>query len=383
MFPFQFRMFLRSIFVPSDRMNESTLKRLLLRAFVGVTYPFVALHTFIFLLLDYIFFPGFRHHEVKGPLFVIGNPRSGTTFLHRVLARDEINFTTTRMWQLAFPSLTQRSILTFLGKIDDLLGQPGARLLEKLQGRVMKGADKMHKFRFEVPEEDEGYFVHPWASGFQAMVFPDTAWDYYQRMDEMPQPERDKMMNYYKSCLKRHLYADPQGRRLLSKNPLFVAKMQSVHDYFPSGKIVFVVRNPAEMLASVHSLLVAFWRAQGIVIPDGERRPGLVDWSVYCYEHAMKVLDNLPAGSFHIVRYDDLVRDPRGTVEKLYEALEIPMTPEYQKILGEEEAKAKKYRSEHSYALEKYGLSHQEVESLVPYIYDRFDFPRHHEKPQP
>ena len=40
------------------------------------------------LMLDYLLFPDFRRVRVREPLFVVGVPRSGTTFLHRLLAGD-------------------------------------------------------------------------------------------------------------------------------------------------------------------------------------------------------------------------------------------------------------------------------------------------------
>src|SRR6201995_1629446 len=35
--------------------------------------------------LDYVFYPSHRKQQIDRPIFIIGNPRSGTTFLHRLL----------------------------------------------------------------------------------------------------------------------------------------------------------------------------------------------------------------------------------------------------------------------------------------------------------
>ena len=37
------------------------------------------------LRLDRIAFPGYRQQPIDRPIFIVGNPRSGTTFLHRLL----------------------------------------------------------------------------------------------------------------------------------------------------------------------------------------------------------------------------------------------------------------------------------------------------------
>jgi hypothetical protein len=35
--------------------------------------------------LDRVFFRGYRKQPIDRPIFIVGNPRSGTTFLHRLL----------------------------------------------------------------------------------------------------------------------------------------------------------------------------------------------------------------------------------------------------------------------------------------------------------
>ena len=42
-------------------------------------YPLLAGIDFVCFALDHVFFPGFRRVQVKAPIFVLGNARSGTT----------------------------------------------------------------------------------------------------------------------------------------------------------------------------------------------------------------------------------------------------------------------------------------------------------------
>ena len=75
--------------------------------------------------LDGILFPGFRKTEVKAPLFIVGYPRSGTTFLHRLLGKDEEHVSHMKTWELFLaPSIIQKKILKFLGDMDERLGSP-------------------------------------------------------------------------------------------------------------------------------------------------------------------------------------------------------------------------------------------------------------------
>ncbi len=62
------------------------------------------------LALDHLFFPGHRRQPIDRPIFIIGNPRSGTTFLHRLLlgAGDMAAF---ELWEMLFPAITARKLL--------------------------------------------------------------------------------------------------------------------------------------------------------------------------------------------------------------------------------------------------------------------------------
>ena len=74
-----------------------TLRRLLVMIAFYTVFPLLELTIWTGLLLDRIFFPGFRREAVSSPLFIIGNPRSSTTFLHRLISKDVGQFTTMRM----------------------------------------------------------------------------------------------------------------------------------------------------------------------------------------------------------------------------------------------------------------------------------------------
>mmetsp|Transcript_4379 Transcript_4379/g.5521 ORF Transcript_4379/g.5521 Transcript_4379/m.5521 type:complete len:132 (-) Transcript_4379:3-398(-) len=47
--------------------------------------------------------PDVADYEIKNPVFVVGLPRSGTSFLLHVLAHDDLRFRGMRFWELNFP----------------------------------------------------------------------------------------------------------------------------------------------------------------------------------------------------------------------------------------------------------------------------------------
>ena len=61
------------------------------------------------LLLDHIFFPSIRKKKIT-PLVIVGNPRSGTTFLHRFLIKQGLGVGA-QLWQMVYPSLTLQKLI--------------------------------------------------------------------------------------------------------------------------------------------------------------------------------------------------------------------------------------------------------------------------------
>ena len=62
-------------------------------------------------LVDALIFPSWKAIEVQEPTFIVGNARSGTTWLHRLLAKDNHTFTSMKTWELLFAtSITYKII---------------------------------------------------------------------------------------------------------------------------------------------------------------------------------------------------------------------------------------------------------------------------------
>ena len=91
-FKLLFRVSYRSLFYTRGTHARLTPKRLCVLFIIACLYLFTEITSWIGFLLDSIFFSGYRRIQVLQPVFVIGPPRSGTTFLQRVLARDEGRF---------------------------------------------------------------------------------------------------------------------------------------------------------------------------------------------------------------------------------------------------------------------------------------------------
>ena len=59
--------------------------------FIGLFVFILRLVINIFMFLDNIFFPSLIRKKIKNPIIIVGNPRSGTTFLQRFLVKNDFS----------------------------------------------------------------------------------------------------------------------------------------------------------------------------------------------------------------------------------------------------------------------------------------------------
>ncbi|HRQ33450.1 MAG TPA: hypothetical protein PLM89_10165, partial [Anaerolineales bacterium] len=93
------RTFYRSFFASKDSPAPLNRRRLLFLIFFYAVWPLGSLFHWFCFWLDDVLFPAHKTHPVEKPLFIIGNLRSGSTFLHRLLSRDS-TFTSLTTWDI-------------------------------------------------------------------------------------------------------------------------------------------------------------------------------------------------------------------------------------------------------------------------------------------
>ena len=281
--------------------------------------------------LDRVLYPGAATTPVPAPVFITGAARSGTTFFHRLLCLDDEHFEHFRFWEIALPSVTQKKLARRAAGLLHRVAPGVTKAVEDWEQRQFDSVQQLHKFGFNMPEEDEFLFLMPFASATITVLFP--CLDELQHLvmlDEQPHPERERLMKFYRECVEAQLYFHGGGRTLLSKNPAFVGKIRSVSEEFPDGKFVYLIRDPLETIPSVVNLLQTAWRGLGVDEEDiFGHTPAIVASFVRDYQHAYSVLKSLPQGRYSIVHYEDLVRDPEDTIRRVYAALGLPISESF------------------------------------------------------
>ncbi len=370
-----FRQYLRllwlTLFHSRGTHARPTLKRV---GIVSIVIPLLLLlqicHWLGF-LLDEILFRKYRQVIVRAPVFILGLPRSGTTFLHRMLARDTENYTTMQLWEMLLaPSITERKLLMALATLDHWLGGFGYRLVRAFDKRVFARGSKIHKISLFQPEEDELLLLPLFSSIFLVHLFPfpQAIWHIVHFDSAMPPADRQRIMSFYRRCVQRHLYVHGPNKRFLSKNPAFTSKIDALDEYFPDAKVICNVRDPLE---AIPSFLSYMYYTTGCFDNDLRRysfRDKVLRISDHWYRYPMERLFYWPDNRHAIVRYDDLIANPLGTVRDVYERLRLDISPAFAEHLREEHVKSCTYRSEHTYSLGQYGLTPTDILERFHYV---------------
>jgi hypothetical protein len=101
---FNLRQFARFTWIMLFRTRGTNLRLTPKRidAIIGfyTLFPLLETANGLGLLLDDVFYARYKKERVRKPVFIVGNPRSGTTFLHRLMAKDRRNFVTMRFWEI-------------------------------------------------------------------------------------------------------------------------------------------------------------------------------------------------------------------------------------------------------------------------------------------
>ena len=376
-FKLMFTVLSRTFWKTRGTNAQLTPKRVLVILIVFPLYVLIEIINWLCFMLDAVFFPRYRNQAIREPVFIVGVMRSGTTFLHRLMAREETQFTSMKHWEILFaPSIIQKKIFNAFGAVDRLCGSPLRTLISKCETRLFGKLSDIHKFSIFEPEEDEIILLHAFSSLFLVVMFPfvDIFRPYFYFDLKLSSAERARIMQFYKRCVQKHLYVFGKNKQFLSKNPLFCGTVQSLNETFPDAKFICLVRNPLETVPSALSLLTSGFNA---VLSPCEQYPlleGQLEMINHHYHYPQEKLAELPPRRQRVINYQEMVKHPAQTVIDIYKQFGFTMTPALMEMVQREEKKARAYKSKHEYSAEQFGLTREAIVARFEDIFERFGF---------
>lgn len=328
--------------------------------------------------LDHLFFPAFREQAVREPLFVVAPPRSGTTLTQRLMSLDEERFVHSKLYQTIFPCVLYQRLIEAAVWLDGRCGRPLERVVQWAEKRFFGGWDDMHRMRFDQPEEDDGYFVYTFVTEAVYLLFPfvNELWE-AGFADALPPAERRKLMRYYRSCLQRQLYANGPDKTILSKATQSSGSVEGLLEEFPDARFLTIVRHPYQSVASHVSVFYPVWRAHSPEIAkDSDVSRSYARLALEWYRHLHRMRSKLDPRRYACIDYQELVRDPRESIEAVYAHFGWTPSEAYRARLAAAGSAERGYKSAHVYTLEEFGLSREWIQEHIGEVLDAYGLER-------
>ena len=329
------------------------------------------------LLLDEVLFRGYRKVRIQSPVFITGVPRSGTTFLHRVLAADP-QFTTFSTWECLFaPSVTQKKIILAIAALDAHWGGALKRMVDSITTSATQGLNDIHATRLDAPEEDYFVFMPLLLCFILVVAFPGAGFiwrmGFFDR--EMSAAQKSRLMRYYRACLQKHVYVYGEDKTLLSKNASFASLVQALAREFPDARFVYCLRDPKEtlpsQLSSVRDAMIACGND-----PDSEFfREKMVELLSFYYRNLLQAISHAKTGTLHtVLQMEALRNDLTTTIKSIYRQLSLTVSPVFESVLAHEAEHASRFRSKHSYSVDQFGYDEKTIMRRFAHVYAHPDF---------
>ena len=329
-------------------------------------------------MFDHVFFPGFRRQKVTEPVFIVAPPRSGTTLTQKLMSMDDERFVHSKLYQTIFPCICYQRFFDGIAWLDRHTGRPLTTLVGWVEKRFFGGWDDMHKMRFDQPEEDDGFFVYSFVTEAIFLLFPhvDELWE-AGFPDALIPDKRRKLMKYYRSCLQRQLYANGRDKTILSKATQSSGAVESLMEAFPDAKFITIVRHPYKSVASHVSVFYPVWQAHSPdIAKDGPVSKSYARLAVKWFQHLFEFRSKVKPAQYYCIDYRDLTKDPRATLEKLYEHFGWKMSDAFRAKLAGATEKQREFKSSHNYTLEEFGLSKEWIQEQLGPLLDHYALPR-------
>ncbi len=257
---------------------------------------------------------------VVRPIFVMGLPRSGTSFLHALLAEDPQS-TVVRCWQAIHPYPDHPAAPAGAGP-DSVQRQ--FSLFQWLTPELKN----LHPFGARTPQECTELTAH----SFQSLRF-DTTYEVPSYRRWLARTGHHQGYRAHKRFL-QHLQP-AGGARWVLKSPDHVFAMEALRAVYPDALIVFAHRDPLKVLPSVARLTQVLRRPFARKVdPIAVGAQIARDWGwgagrmIAAHEESLWPVSQV----FH-VHYKELTSDPAGTVRRLYAHFGLELTPAFAKRL--------------------------------------------------
>ena len=304
--------------------------------------------------------PALSQTPIRAPLFILGLPRSGTSFLHDLMARDTAS-QVPRNWQMIYPAprpadfslIGDKRVLTVDRQLD-------------LFSDLAPGFREMHPIHADSPQECSEITAHV----FQSLRFDSThrVPSYFNWLETYG---HDQAFSFHKKFLQ--FLQNGRAERWVLKCPDHTFTLDAILRVYPDARFVILHRDPIAVLGSVAHLTQVLRQPFLRDIDAGEIGAQV---SSRWIQGANLLLQfdqrtDVPSSRKFHMQYEEFTAAPLESIQRIYAYFNEELTDSAMQAMdGQIKAKPRGGYGRHApYRLEPYKLNAAALRSgFTPYI---------------
>ena len=310
--------------------------------------------------------PEIADEPIEAPVFLMGLPRSGTTYFQYLFDRDR-RFRLIRTWESSMPSPPP-------GFDPESVARRRGAWLEMQKARQhFEGFEALHLYDEDGSDECHAFIEQSYgAAGLHNLYRVPSYFDWL--MDELDLVETYRIHKRQLQLLQWRSERKPWAL----KYPNHVIAMDEILKVYPDARFVMTHRDPAQIVASISKMTFNL-RGMRAAAPVDMHEVGR-DMLHFIQRHVDRIMafDRGPNGHRVVhVDYYALVADPVGQMRKIHQGLGIDTPDDVAKAVGDWHASnPKNARGRNDYSLAQYGLDEAAILERFGDYARRFDIPR-------
>ena len=298
-------------------------------------------------------YPEILDERIGAPVVILGLTRTGTTLLHRLISSDS-RFSSAAFWEARFPVPAD----------DDLDGKKRIDVAKaEIDAMLAANPDLASVHPFDALGADEDILILDQtllSNTAETLACVPSYYEWLRKQDLRPAYRfwyrMLQMLQWQKH--RRGL----TGERWVLKTPMHLGHVDHILELLPDATFVQTHRDPLATVPSYASMIQGLWRG----VSDEADPLEAARESSATLEHdlrrCLQVRDTLPSDKFIDVDFHDTVSDPIRVVERIYGEIGIPLTERARaQISAYLATHPREGRPKHTYTLEQFGFTEQEV----------------------
>ena len=305
-------------------------------------------------------FPEIGQQKILRPIFITGWYRTGTTYLHNLLATHP-HLRAPLFWELRHPCPA----------VDPKVADP-QKMIHKVRrtGRIHRylspGFSVAHAMPAEKPEECLHLFENALCgtTGFFITEAKSYAW---WLLDQDVQHGYE----FYKMQLQLLNWQRP-GQRWVLKWPYHLWHLDTLLKTFPDATVIHLHRNPGEAIGSVCSLAALARSSFCASIDNAALGQFWLDYNETGLQRGFTAREKAGADQILDIRYPDLMADPLAEISRILKALDLDSDTVWLNALQANlKTQPQKKQVSHRYAPSQFGLDPGKIrERFAAYMTD-------------